>query len=446
MAKKTTTVATIEAMEEVQTIETAEVVEMAEVIEDDKPKIVITLPVIPNKISDLFMVGDQEVKKEMLRKRIKETEALTIDGVKDTKGLEQVRLALAEIRTTRTTLEKVRKEKTAPINTFLKAYKAQVDELGEICQKAENALDAKIKAITDEKERIKKEKELEKLRIMQARIQGLLAVGAVSDPENGTYSFPFALQYFTNDLQVQEMDDEEYNEFLADVTECYHEEQKRIQKEKDDKEAEELRIKNQGIEQAAEATRLNAKRTALRIKELQLMGFVLNEAGTMFSHEGSNTHLAKIATEQFADDIWDASINSLEAEIEDAQNRKEAEIIPEGTFSPDTNYMAVSGAPEQPTVAYTTDGKQLTETDVELLVQQETAITDITELFDNTQFAVFYGGSPEFEDLHVAKQFFVRLFMTCRKEESLSDVAPERIISRGQLNNPELSWALIKIV
>lgn len=409
--------------------------ETAEVVEEVKVKALV-VPEVP-KVASLFLVGDQQINKQLLEKRIKETKDLKIDGLKDTAGYKAVNTALAEFRTTRTTLEKVRKANVEPIQDFLKDYKAQTDELKAICQGQETILAEKLKTIDDEKDRIKKEKELEKLRIMQARIQSLLAVGAVSDPENGTYAFPFALQFFTNDVQLSEMEDEEYNELLADVTECYNTEQARIAQEKADKEAEDERIRLQGIAQAEEAKRLNERRTKLREKELRIMGFDMTDPNAI-TLGGTPIKVGREEIENGTDVVWDAFIVTVEALI-DEMNQPQPEQIP----------VVIGESTTEAIVNRASGTTSALQEDSDVLVGEETAIDligqNVIEPDAASQYQLDFT-EELYEDLHVAQKFFVRVYPVADQANILDGIHPDRVISSGLFKNRELGWSLIKLM
>ncbi len=392
----------------------------------------LVVPELP-KIASMFLVGDQEINKALLLKRKAETDLLVIVDATDTNGYKIVQKAVAEYRTTRTQLEKKRKENVAPVLQFMKDYKANVDELGEICSKEEAALTAKMQVIDDEKERIKKEKEEAAARKVQERINNLVQLGAVFNADQGTYSFPYDDVLFTSAVQIEDFSDTEYKEFLEEVTESHTIEQQRIADEKEaerlakvaaDEEAERIRL--QGIAQDEQKTALLDKQVKLRSKELKMLGFVpLDEQGD-FANKQISLGVPLDYLKTMDDEKWDAFIEKLETDIEVANQPK-----PE----PEETPVVIMGEPlrsSQPSSGLYPSGFDFETKDDEVLI--ETTIAEFQKVPCTLEFTEY----TLFEDIQIAAKFFLRVHCEPLQDDTL------KVINKGQFKSGPLFWTLIQ--
>lgn len=249
-----------------------ESVEDAVIVEDTavavlKPEVKAAL-VVPT----VFRFEDKEVNKLIVTEKRDEAMLIIIDGIDDKDGLKKATELRAELRTTRTSLEKHRKLTSEPFNAYLKGLKATTDELGSIARQGEDHLDAEIKKIEKAKADKKAEDERLKLEAMNKRISEVFKLGAEFNGE--VYSFPYDPVLGINATQIKEFDDEEWGYFIEDATKAYDLEQQRIADELAEEEKNKVAIQNQAAENLVVSKELDEKRTKLRIKELQLNGFV----------------------------------------------------------------------------------------------------------------------------------------------------------------------------
>ncbi len=104
-------------------------------------------------------------------------------------GYEEVRQAIAVVRTTRTSIEKRRQELKAGALEFGRKVDAEAKRLTTLIESIENPLVAKKQAIDDEKARVKAEAEAARLREIEARLAAERAaeearLKAIRDEEN----------------------------------------------------------------------------------------------------------------------------------------------------------------------------------------------------------------------------------------------------------------------
>jgi|WetSurMetagenome_2_1015567.scaffolds.fasta_scaffold19772_2 hypothetical protein len=99
------------------------------------------------------------------------TKAKCAEMTADTpKGYDEVRLAIAALRTTRVSIEKKRVELKADALAYGRLVDAEAKRLTGLVAEIEDPLSEKKRAIDDEKERVRREAEAEKLRAMEAEI------------------------------------------------------------------------------------------------------------------------------------------------------------------------------------------------------------------------------------------------------------------------------------
>lgn len=102
---------------------------------------------------------------------------LTIDGVDDKSGYENVRLALATTRSTKSSIENKRKEIKDDSLRFGRAVDSEAKRLQDKLTPIDQQLRDKKKSIDEEKDEIKEEKKAAKEKIVQDRSVKLMAIG-----------------------------------------------------------------------------------------------------------------------------------------------------------------------------------------------------------------------------------------------------------------------------
>ena len=286
-------------------------------------------------VPEAFLIGEQQINKEILLASKEADTKLVINGIGDKENYDKAVKLKASYRTTRTTLEKVRKEISKPYQDFVSDLKKKTDALGAICEEAEDYFAGIIAPIDAEKERIKEEKALAAQRALQARINELFVLGAKVSGDR--YFFDYDSSLIINSLQLKEFNDEEFGDFLEDVKTAFAEnEHRKAEEARLAEEAERLRIEEQErlkAEQQAEARRLQEdreiqlakeeellkKRYALRVKELKMLGYILQPNGIDFIKEGIKQHIpTTIWVENLSEEQWEAEIKFLESYTEPA--------------------------------------------------------------------------------------------------------------------------------
>lgn len=295
---------------------------MAKKKETDGIPMLMEAPSTGLTVPSSFKIGDQSYNKETLIAQRDKDVKLVITGVDDREGYKQAVTLRGQYRTLRTTLEKVRKEHFKPMQEYLKDYKAKTDELGAEAAIGEDYFDEMITAIDDEKQRIKDEAEKEAQRKLQGRINELTALDAKFDGE--MYHFDYDESQFVSAFLLKDYSDVEFSEILSDIQAAYEVEQKRLADEKQrlEDEAEAKRLADIAIAEQAEqnkqdALALTERRTKLRIKELQMLGYSILKGvsgSDYFSaeHETIPIVVGKHHVEENDDTFWDELITSIE--------------------------------------------------------------------------------------------------------------------------------------
>lgn len=144
----------------------------------------------------------------------KKAKSLKIDGVDDKEGYAQVKEAIAVARTTKTSIEKKRKEIKEESLAFGRAVDSEARRLTDKIMPIYKDLQAKKDIIDKEKERIRQEKKREKELFVQKRAEKLMEIGMTFD---GT-------KYFFEDhvIQVAElpiMNERNFNKLIESASE-----------------------------------------------------------------------------------------------------------------------------------------------------------------------------------------------------------------------------------
>jgi hypothetical protein len=185
---------------------------------------------------------------------------LTIADMKDTKGYTQVVKAIALCRTTRTTLDKKRMEQKRFFLDAGKVIDSHYKELIALVEPIEEELDAKKKAIDDEKERIKQEKLEAEQKAFDDKVLKLIEAGALFTGVDYVIGTSFRISTF----ELKQSSESQFAVILKNAqTEA---EMLKAQKEQEEREEKE-RVKKEMLD----------RRTSERIAMMQGFGFALNE-------------------------------------------------------------------------------------------------------------------------------------------------------------------------
>lgn len=261
---------------------------------------------VPNE----FKIGNQLLNKATLIAQRDKDVQLVINGIEDKAGYDTAIIKRRDYRTVRTTIEKVRKDLSAPHQAYVKKLKEVTDEIGAEAYKGEEYFNDMIVAVDNEKARIKAEAEEKALSIMHNRIQVLLGLDARFD--GSTYTFAYADEYQTTSVELKEMSDEGFEDFVHYLKEGYEAQQAKIEQERLEAEQEANRIQQQAEANETERKKLLEQRTAMRIKELtKLHGFVWNEKEQLYAHpDGRTSKMEEIET--YDDEIWEEDMRYIE--------------------------------------------------------------------------------------------------------------------------------------
>ena len=281
-----------------------------------------TLPAIP----DTLTINGVDFNVEQIRKSVAEIEKMKIDGLGDKAGYDAAVEKLKATSKLRTTSEAWRKNVMKPVLKFGKDLKYKIDEGGELCEKAEAHLKKIIKPIDDAVEIARQEKEAEKDRIAEERQKIIISYGGVFNGA-GTYDFPHEPAIFILANKLRELSDEDFEKEVVDIKAAWQEEVNRLQKIDEEENAEKNRILEL-------SKTLNQKRTALRLKELRLEGYI-NQDG-LFSKEGEDGTVTMEMVELWEDNDWDTIF--AEEEVSDqnitiAQDQEFANDVPVGAHT-----------------------------------------------------------------------------------------------------------------
>lgn len=271
---------------------------------------------VPNE----FKIGNQLLNKATLIAQRDKDVQLIINGIEDKAGYDTAIIKRRDYRTVRTTIEKVRKDLSAPHQAYVKKLKEVTDEIGAEAYKGEEYFNDMIVAVDNEKARIKAEAEEKALSIMHNRIQVLLGLDAKFD--GSTYTFDYADEYQTTSVELKEMSDEGFEDFVHYLKEGYDAQQAKIEQERLEAEQEAERVKQQAEANETERKKLLEQRTAMRIKELtKLYGFELKEGDLFYSHPIMPNVVQVSVLNELADDRWETMMASFEKDVENHINQ-----------------------------------------------------------------------------------------------------------------------------
>lgn len=380
-------------------------------------------------VPEVFKIGDTEVNKETLLAQREADVKLVINGVDDKEGYKKAHALRAQYRTVRTTLEKHRKDISAPFQAYVKQLKETTDELGKIAQVGEDYFDTIMTEIDDEKARIAKEKELAEQKRIAGRINELVALGATFDGEN--YTFPYSETFMVSSDEVNSFSDMEMFEVMEDAKQLYSTEQQRMNdellKQQEVEEARLAEVEAQRIiaeTNALEATKLLNKRTALRVKELSLMGF--KEDDGAYSHVQATGYISIDGVQTMTDDDWEFIIEDMNAKIESYVEPAPVFEAPNTMDNLINDYMGSdseipSGNPvSDPDQSYVTN-------DV------------LEEPLSNEPHNIILNFYDKWLDSDVTPKTFLRVFPEQFELEAINDCV---VMSQGTVQS--LGWAIIK--
>lgn len=384
---------------------------------------------------DLLVFPQKQTSLKIIEERKAEYAKVTINGVDDKVNYNLVVQQMSQMRDDRRAFENAAYTNVIdPLKDKLKEYAADIDEVVEAFKAAEKAERDKKDFIDNEKKRIKLEKEEAKARAVQVRISDLTRLGALFD--GASYTFPYDGSLFINSLQVNDFEDDEWAEFLAEVNEAYDVEQKRLEQveadrlqqiEDDKKKA--LEVAAQAQQNEADNVRLTERRTALRLKELRLMGASFDgETGDAIFKDKGDYVVPRYAIENSLDGLWDEMIYDLE------------------NFVPATDPLVKEEPQAEEPLHHEVHGYGSYQSHGDILASElglgdhvETDIQDIDwEIIE--KILTFSGGEPYIE-FPISSKLFMRIF-----PDDTDDIATTtdltKIANNGRIQDV-LNWVII---
>lgn len=269
----------------------------------------VSIPVIPKTLN----INGVEVNNDKLRVTIDtEVKTMKINGLGDKEGFDKAEAKLKELSKLRTGSERWRSGVVMkPILAFQKSLKAQVDKTGELCTEGETYLESIIKPIKDAIDIAREEEEKRKDELAKTRRESLVKdFGGVFDGD-GTINFPHDTSLFILSTSLRTLSDEDYESEITNIKNAWAIEAARLQAIEDEKSAEANKVKALGQS-------LNAKRTALRIKELtKFEGYELSAPGIYMRAEHEIVTQEDI--EGMEDDAWEAMIEGKTEEVNEEE-------------------------------------------------------------------------------------------------------------------------------
>jgi hypothetical protein len=229
---------------------------------------------------------------------------LTIKGLDDKEGFQQVHTARMDIVKRRTSVTKTGKDMRAEANAYNKAVLDEEKRILRLLAPIEEHLDAEETRITDEKTRIKRAAEEAEEKRVQFRVDRLYALGMTWDGTMYgvlTFRLPQAL--------VKEATDEQFDSFCDKVTEAVRVDAAQKTEEKRLADENQARLQAVADEQAAERKRLDDEKAALEAEKKRIK----DEAD------------AKLAEEKRLADLKEAADKSAAKAVQDEKERVERE-------------------------------------------------------------------------------------------------------------------------
>jgi len=212
-------------------------------------------------IPTVFDIGNHAINMETLKAMIKADSEILIKGIEDKEGYRDAVKRRAGYRTVAVEVEKKRLNDTRPIQKQLKDYKKLTDELAAEARKGEEWFDQQIKAVDEEKARIKKEEEERQQRLLLARINDLTSHGA--QLVDNIYILPYSDAIEVPLDSIPDFDDNGWLIVLDAVIVAHQIEQERIETERKAKE-------KADHEAQAEKERLEEENRVMREKLAEL--------------------------------------------------------------------------------------------------------------------------------------------------------------------------------
>lgn len=412
----------------------------------------------------VFSVNNKEVNLAIIEGKKKEYSSLEITDIYDKENYEKVRVALAELRTTRVTLGKFVKETLKPVKDWIKKQGDDAKELQDKIAEIEAPLKEKKEKIDNAVEIENERRKAEKEQKIQGRVNNLFKLGAAFDEFSSMYTFPYNEDLIFNAVQIKEFEDEEWEKEYAKIQTAFDTYQAAELKKKQDEEEELQRIKDAGTKLDAREQALQDKQIKIRSKELSLYDAEFDEEKQSFVANGVSISMDDVIS--LEDDAWElviAKIESGPANVETTSSVEPAQTTNENdkpeykgggiTGSGGFGGRIGGGTYSPPDAAKDFAEFEDTETNqVDPLdnIQPEGEITDVEfedEIpldIDPKLTEIWFTPAKPYIDTRVSKSI-LRLYHP-DFEELANTIAPENVIDCGRIGEENLSFIIYKPV
>lgn len=374
----------------------------------------------------------------IIKKKRDEYGLLTIDGVGDKEGYEAVKLAMGKMKNDRIAFFNAATENVIdPANKYLKQFKTDLEKVADEFKAGEKELRDKKDFIDGEKERLKAEAELEKVRVMHVRVNDLNVMGAAFD--GMVYSFPYDQTLMITAADIKDFTEDEFNEFKERAqtsfdTEQQRKETARLQQIEDDNERlmQQNQVEQQATANKEQATALIVKRTALRVKEIKLLGYHDDGADCYAPPQESKMPVVnKESLGAMEDSEWDELIYDLE-HFTPAEDPLVNEAPPVPLEM--QGYSDSLASQEE----YSKTGRDGLGNLIE--TEPETPEDKLTEVGFVAVEMSFDKDEPSM-DIEISAKYFMRVYPDQYADEALSGYT--KIVNQGKLQS--LNWAILPI-
>jgi len=398
-------------------------------------------PVLPKLIN-------KEQSIATIKESLKTYEDVVIDGTKDKVNYALVAKGMKEMKDSRLAWKKaVTENLSQPVIDWLAETKLDISAIEDTFKEGESLLRTKKEAIDNLKTKEKEEAEAAKLKVMTQRIETIVNLGGKSD---GTrYLFDYDITLFVSLANMKDLDEKKWLPVLKEIQDAWHYEQKRL--------ADQKLIEEQLAEaNATKEKELKDKQTKLRIKELNLNGFLATDRdGNFWEH--TNGHIvADVQINDYTDEEWDQLIEGVqfaeslednEEEEEDlddtsltlAQDQELNDGVPQGTYSggiifPEGHKHATVAA-----IDHTADNN------VDLPFADDEPETEVDlENGDSVQYTLDFNTGYPYVEFPKGKGFIERIFLPRFADYAHELTESQQLVLEGDIEG-DLKFVLIKI-
>ena len=274
----------------------------------------------------------EEIKAELM--------PLKIESIDDKEGYEKVSKAIKFVVSKRTAVEQKRKELKADSLAYGRAVDARAKEITDMLSPVEEHLKAEKQKIDDLQAEIERQKQEAIQQKIRQRAQMLLSLGCFSISNEFVWSSPYFEQLTIPAINLETMDDNDFNQILEGLELKVNEtikrkaEEDRLKKEEEERMLEQKRILHEQMEalrqQQAELQRQKEEAQtqilSSRLKTIEAMGCKYSEMTGFWFY--MNMSISSIpALSQMTETEWNEFLEVTKGRIENKKIEIEAENI-----------------------------------------------------------------------------------------------------------------------